>query len=261
MDGERLRILHLTDLHMRQALVGTADRPERLSRDIPGLLERLGDRLSEWAPDIVIMTGDLLDVPDEVVDGSLVDISPDAYAEAVDHSTKDYRWMRDWLESLGCDWLVIPGNHDHRGAFCEVFSTTTFDTTLQGWRFIGFDDDLDDRRAPVRSETETERLRSVLEAAESDVPQIHLQHYSIRPRIHRRTPYSYDADAGISSLIEQNAPVRGVLSGHYHPGAFCRSANDVAYSTGPAFCQTPFPFRIMDLSTNRVTAVTDYCLD
>ena len=35
MSGERLRIPHLTDLHLRRSLPGTADRSERLSRDMP----------------------------------------------------------------------------------------------------------------------------------------------------------------------------------------------------------------------------------
>ena len=125
MAGDRLRILHLTDLHMRQALTGTAHQSERLSRDIPKFLECLGDRLSEWTPDVIAVTGDLLDVPDDVVDASLSGNSPEAYAEAVAQATLDYRWMHDWLENTALDWVVIPGNHDHRAAFVDVFSTAS----------------------------------------------------------------------------------------------------------------------------------------
>ena len=72
MSGKEMRLLHLTDLHMRRALAGTADRLERLSRDIPANLERVAKRLEDWSPDVIVMTGDLLDVPDEVVDGTLL---------------------------------------------------------------------------------------------------------------------------------------------------------------------------------------------
>ena len=42
---DRTRILHLTDLHLRQALSGTAKRPERLSRDMPAVLARLAGQM------------------------------------------------------------------------------------------------------------------------------------------------------------------------------------------------------------------------
>ena len=261
MAGDRLRILHLTDLHMRQALAGTADRTERLSRDIPTLLERLGERLSEWTPDVIVMTGDLLDVPDEVVDESLSESDPDAYAEAVVQAATDYRWMRDWLESAALDWVVIPGNHDHRAAFTDIFSTASPDTVQGGWRFIGFDDDLDGRRTPVRPNDEQLRFDDALDGLDDRIPQIHLQHYILRPRLYRRTAYSYQGDAEIAARVDRNPRVRAVLSGHYHPGAYARSANDVTYSTGPAFCETPFPFRIMDLDAGRVHGVFDHCID
>ena len=82
MSGERLRILHLTDLHLRQSLPGTAQQPKRLSRDMPDILCCLGDRLDEWSPNLIALTGDLLDVPDEVVDGRLAKEDPEANAAA-----------------------------------------------------------------------------------------------------------------------------------------------------------------------------------
>jgi Icc protein len=261
MVGDRLRILHLTDLHMRQALAGTANQTERLSRDIPKFLECLGDRLSEWTPDVIVMTGDLLDVPDEVVDESLSESAPGAYAEAVAEATLDYRWIHDWLEGTALEWVVIPGNHDHRAAFVNVFSTTSPDTVRGGWRFIGFDDALDERRTPVRLDGEQLRFNAALGGENDRTPQIHLQHYILRPRLFRRTAYSYQGDAELAARVDLNPRVRAVLSGHYHPGAYARSANGVTYSTGPAFCETPYPFRIMDLDAGRVKSVFDQSID
>ena len=60
MSGKEMRLLHLTDLHMRHALAGTADRTERLSRNIPANLERVGKRLEDWSPDVIVMTGPTL---------------------------------------------------------------------------------------------------------------------------------------------------------------------------------------------------------
>ena len=89
MSGERLRILHLTDLHLRQSLPGTAQQPKRLSRDMPDILRCLGDRLDEWSPDVIALTGDLLDVPEDVVDGKLAKEEPEANAAAISNAGKD----------------------------------------------------------------------------------------------------------------------------------------------------------------------------
>jgi Icc protein len=261
MAGDRLRVLHLTDLHMRQALAGTANQRERLSRDIPKLLECLGDRLSEWMPDVLVMTGDLLDVPDEVVNKSLSESAPGAYVEAVAQATSDYRWIHNWLESTALDWVVIPGNHDHRAAFVDVFSTTSPDTVRGGWRFIGFDDALDGRRTPVRLNDEQRRFDAALYGEDDQTPQIHLQHYILRPRLYRRTAYSYQGDAELAARVDLSPRVRAVLSGHYHPGAYAHSANEVTYSAAPAFCETPNPFRIMDLDAGRVRGIFDHSID
>ena len=124
---------------MRQALKGTADSKERLSRDMPMNLERLEKKLDDWMPDIIVITGDLLDVPDGVVDGSLSKTNPEGYQRLVEESVADYCWMRGWLEATGRDWIVIPGNHDHRGAFHNVFGVAMPDKNINGWRLIGFD--------------------------------------------------------------------------------------------------------------------------
>lgn len=159
------------------------------------------------------------------------------------------------------DWVVIPGNHDHRAAFVDVFSTTSPDTVLGGWRFIGFDDALDGRRTPVRLNGEQRRFDAALGGEDDRIPQIHLQHYILRPRLYRRTAYSYQVDAALAPRVDLNPRVRAVLSGHYHPGAYARSANDVSYSTGPAFCETPYPFRIMELGAGRVHGVFNHSID
>lgn len=243
-DG-RLRVLHLTDLHLRRSQSGTANQPERLSREIPDLLQRLADRLHEWAPNVIAMTGDLLDVPEDVLNGNLRLREPTAGAEAVGAAFEDYRWIRKWLDSVGVPWVVIPGNHDHRRAFSSSFQTASPDVCYGGWRFIGFDDDLDPGRTPTRFNAERHRFQSVCNNDAS--PQIHLQHYMLRPRLHRRTPYSYKPAVGLVTRIEATPNVRLVLSGHYHPGAYAKSTCGVVYSTAPAFCETPFRFRLIDL--------------
>lgn len=260
MDPSPIRILHLTDLHMRQALDGTADRSERLSRDIPALLDELKGRLADWRPDVIVMTGDLLDVPDEVVDGRGAEDDPAAYAGAVTDAEADYRWMHDWLRDTDLPFAVIPGNHDHRGSFTAVFGTASPDVVHHGVRFVGFDDQLDGRRTPYRPEDEHARFESALADARDGRPQIHLQHYLLRPRVHRRTAYSYERTPDLVGGVERSPNVKAVLSGHFHPGAYARGLDGTVYSTAPAFCETPFPFRLMNFDANGAVRVEDCAL-
>ena len=67
------RLLHFTDMHLRHHQPGTATNPKRLSRSMLATLERLEVEVRDLEPDVVVMTGDLLDIPDEVIFGG----SPD----------------------------------------------------------------------------------------------------------------------------------------------------------------------------------------
>ena len=261
MSNMEMRLLHLTDLHMRQAIKGTADRTERLSRDVPLHLERLDKELKVWMPDIIVLTGDLLGVPDGVIDGSLGKTNPEGYLRLVGESVADYCWIRAWLEATGYEWIVIPGNHDHRGAFHEVFGAALPDKYINGWQFVGFDDDLDDARSPFRPRSEMERFIKALEPEAIPVPQIHLQHYILRPRVYRRSFYSHASEFGIPDRIEQSGVVRCTVSGHFHPGALCRNENGIVYSTAPAFCERPFPIRLVDCDRWSAVNVIDRTLD
>ena len=82
MSGKEMRLLHLTDLHMRHALAGTADRLKRLSRDIPANLDRVAKRLEDWSPDVIVMTGSSM--YRTVVDGSLLETDPAGYQQSVE---------------------------------------------------------------------------------------------------------------------------------------------------------------------------------
>ena len=70
------RILHFTDAHLRWNQPGSAANPLRLSRDMPDALARLADTFVDIKPDVVVMTGDLLDVPDDVLAGAPSDGRP-----------------------------------------------------------------------------------------------------------------------------------------------------------------------------------------
>ena len=95
-------LAHISDLHIA---VGTPEtslvRPDANAR-----AARLFEHLSSWQPriDLVAISGDLCDT------GTL----------------EDYAFLLDLLNALPMPWVVVPGNHDRRGAMRTVFSNLPF---------------------------------------------------------------------------------------------------------------------------------------
>ena len=254
------RLLHFTDMHLRHHQPGTAGDPARLSRLMPAALGRLADRIEALAPDVVVMTGDVLDVPYEVIAGGTPDDRP--HQEWIDDTVDDLVLVKDWFEATGVAYVVIPGNHDHEAAFARVFGDTSGARDLAGFRFFCFWDELAPDRQPDRSGDRQDLFLSALTAAEHDCPQIHLQHYMIDPpTLSRGWQYEYKGAAAMKSGVEASGRVRAVLSGHYHPGSLVTGAGGVIHSLPPAFCEAPHSFRVYDLPVDGPVVVTDYALD
>ena len=256
---DSVRLLHLTDLHLRWHQPGSAKQPERLSREMPAVLERLGARLAEFEPDVLVVTGDLLDVPDEVIDGSLDDEA--ALLEAADAAEADYRIMRDWFVGTGLPYVVIPGNHDLDEAFRRVFPEAQPVADIAGLRFVCFHDELDETRTPQRRGESRALFDAVLSEPGHDRPQVHLQHYMVEPPTYTRWPYDYEGSRAMAAAIEGSGRVRALLSGHYHPGSLFMGAGGVCYSVVPAFCSAPHPIRLMDIRQDGGVQVFDASVD
>ncbi|MCG8547232.1 MAG: metallophosphoesterase, partial [Alphaproteobacteria bacterium] len=178
------RILHFTDMHLRHHQPGSARQPERLSREMPSALDRLTEKAKALAPDVVVLTGDVLDVPDDVIEGEPADgrALADWHAEV----EADFRMVRDWFDATGIPYVVIPGNHDDEAIFRRVFPESTPIIDKAGIRFFCFWDDLSPERQPRRTGDRRDLFDAALTAAEHARPQVHVQHYTIVPEIESR---------------------------------------------------------------------------
>ena len=254
------RLLHFTDMHLRHHQPGTATNPKRLSRSMLATLERLEVEVRDLEPDVVVMTGDLLDIPDEVIFGG----SPDGRSNAqwLVEAAADFQLVKDWFDGIGVPYLVIPGNHDHEATFKQVFGDTKGPRDEAGFRFFSFWDQLAADRQPERIDTSADLFHAALNAPEHDCFQIHLQHYMIDPpTFSRGWQYEYKNAAKMKHDIEKCGRVRAVLSGHYHPGSLVVGAGDIIHSLPPAFCEAPHTFRIYDFDDITTPVIKDLALD
>lgn len=253
------RLLHFTDMHLRWNQRGTASNPARMSREMPTALDRLGERIRDLAPDVLVMTGDLLDVPDEVIAGGTPDER--SHEEWLTDAVSDFRLIRDWFDSLSLPFVVVPGNHDEEAGFAHIFGGPPPPRDIAGIRFFCFWDGLAEDRQPQRTGARKQLFEQAMTEPEHDCPQIHVQHYMIDPPTFAKGwRYEYKGAEDMKSAIDRSGRVRAVLSGHYHPGSLVRSGG-VLHSLPSAFCEAPHAFRIYDFIDGGGVTVTDHALN
>ncbi len=234
-----MRIVHLSDLHMRYHLGGASGIPERRSRGVAALLRTATPTIRDLAPDLIVLSGDLLEFPRSDAD-SRHPFDP------IPGARRDLVYLRRWLEELAVPHVVIPGNHDDMALVEEVFHPSgTRD--LGGYRLVTFHDPEDADHVPHRTGRQRERFEQVL-ADPTSPPQIHLQHYLIWPPYRDGYPYAYADAEALAEQIVGSGNVRLVLSGHYHEGVPPLRLGDTWFAAAPAFCEPPYIFWAYDLA-------------
>ena len=226
---------------------------------MPAALNRLTKCIKEFTPDVIVMTGDLLDMPDEVVAGG----SPDdrSHDQWMDEAKADFQLVWDWFKSTAVPFVVVPGNHDHEGAFAQIFGGPPEPRDIAGLRFFCFWDELAEDRQPQRTGERKDLFENAMTSSEHDCPQIHLQHYMIDPPTFAKNwRYEYKGARKMKSDVERTGRVRAILSGHYHPGSLINQ-DRIVYSLPPAFCEAPHAFRIYDIVDGAMATVTDQSLN
>ena len=242
-----MRIAQLTDPHIRRALPGTAGPAARESRRAGDLLPAALKQIESQKPDVLVVTGDLLDVPieplGEAPDGR--DDDPTTFAQAVD----DYAYVREALERTGLPYLVLPGNHDRSPAMWRVFDAAATQRTVNGVRLIAFHDREHDGHVPHRVGAQRRQFEACLAGAAA-LPQVHLQHYVITPALNADYPHTYADGESLTAQIVASGRVRLALSGHYHDGTDLirheQRETCTWFATGAAFCVAPFPWRLYE---------------
>ena len=209
---------------------------------MPELFARAVDRIAALDPDLLVLSGDLLDYP--------LDAMADPATQA--QARLDLALVADLLGRLTCPLAVVYGNHDHPALFHEFFGHLPTDQTAASLRVLSFLDDEGEANVPVRTGSERRRFVDVLDDAGSP-PQIHVQHYIVWPEYNEGYPHTYGIGAQMRDAIVGSGLVRLVLSGHFHLGVAPTCDKGVTFATVPAFCEPPHPFWVYDLSGDGVS--------
>ncbi len=234
-----IRIAHITDFHLRHHLPGTSTATKIISRHMPDILARVVARIRAHKPDLLVVSGDLVDVPPHGL-----------HTRAVLRATEqDLRLIRRLLARAGCRLCVVPGNHDHFHKVTRVFDNLPRNFICAGHRVVSFWDEETDFHVPRRLLAERARYLAALEQA--DLPQIHVQHFLIKPHI-GGYPHNYAEADSIAAQLAAHGAVRLVVCGHAHAGTALVRDGGVCYSAVPALCEAPHAYGIYELDGRRV---------
>ncbi len=235
-----MRILHLTDLHLRHHLPGTSAVPGRESRLMPEVLAAAVQAGAERRPDLGVLSGDLVDVPEGERD-----------SRDCSRAWDDLQIVVGILRRTDVPWVVVSGNHDLAEQVKRAFPVD-MDWSVCGYRVVSFEDREQRGHVPERLGRERDRFRQAV-GDESSLPQIHVQHYVIQPRLDAGYPHTYRDGEELADEIVSSLRVRLVLSGHYHPGVSPFRQGKTWFSVAPALCARPFPAMIYDLDDATLT--------
>lgn len=249
-----LRLAHFTDLHFRHSIPGTSATGLRRSRTT-AFADALA-RLDAQSIDLIVVTGDLLDVPLFLVDGAPHPFSmPGGPAPWLKATRADYLLLRRQLEATGLPFMVLPGNHDHPALFAECFGDAEPIQTHGGFRVVSFTDYEQEGHVPRRLTPSRDRFHSVLHDDDPS-PQIHLQHYLLSPPPNSGYPYHYPEHEFLRREIARSGRVTLCLSGHYHHGSPLTTSAKTHYAITPGFCDAPHSWRVYEVTPERVSFET-----
>ncbi len=246
-----MRIGHLTDLHARWHQPGTSHGAGRRSRSMMDLLRQALTTMRQRGVEMVVLTGDLLDVPGYLLShDDYYDYDRATWAADIE---ADYRLLRGILDASGLRYRVLPGNHDDLALCAAVFPPDPPIVDYGGYRFVSFWDRDFYANVPRRFDRERRLLERVLADTDSP-PQIHLQHYVIWPELNEGWPHTYLEGAHLKRQLAASGRVRLALSGHYHLGVAPFTEGGCTFAVAPAFTQVPHAFRLYDVTEGGITS-------
>ena len=163
-------------------------------------LDRLTDAALRWAPDLLVLTGDLSE----------------------DASIESYCRIRDWARRFDCPAAWIPGNHDDRNAMSPVFEDAGFESgpvvEAAGWQIALLDSTWPDDPG---GELNAARLAPLGDLEESRPAGIFVHHQPVPVGAAWIDKVGMRATDRLWSRLRALEPVRFIGFGHVHQRFRC----------------------------------------
>jgi 3',5'-cyclic AMP phosphodiesterase CpdA len=218
-------VAQLTDLHIK-----AGGKMSYRMVDTAGALHTVIDTLlaAPQLPDIVVVTGDLVDFGDE----------------------HEYRFLRDILQRLPMPIRLLPGNHDHRASLRRVFADhdylfaygdgdddapTHYAMDAGPLRLVGFDCTMPGRPGGRAEPDGLAWLDAALAAAPAQPTLVMLHHPPFHTGIGHMDAQGLENAAALEAVIAQHPQVERVICGHLHRHITRRFGGTIAMTApGPA---------------------------
>lgn len=248
----------MSDAHWRNSIPGTSPLALRRSREF--WIQKALQSAAHEEAEILIFTGDILDVPAFLTDGVSHGFqAPEDVAGWLQAIRDDYLAVRGLLDAAGMPYRILPGNHDHEAIFAEVFHDQEEEFYLGGYRWVTFTDWEQEANTPRR----LDRSRRLFDRVLTDgnpAPQIHLQHYPLQPSSRTDYPFTYAEAEWMRKSIAASGRVRLVLSGHDHKGSPLRDDCGTIYSVVSALSDAPHQWQLLEISPDDRVSRETYSL-
>lgn len=207
----------ISDLHFVPE--GAPVYGERRGEIADKLLIRAAEMLKDAPPDLLILCGDLVNVPDDIA---------------------SLKKIRAILDGIDIPQLVIPGNHDPLpDTFYTVMPRPPDHLDVGGVRFVPFFD----RETPgwnaLRSSEDIARMKRCRSGFSGRI--VSVQHTPLFE------PGSADCCYAVENATEViDGSFEYAVSGHYHPGTPPARGKKLLSWIVPALCEKPFRFAVID---------------
>lgn len=242
-----LRILHITDLHLRKNLPGSSPIQRRHCRLMPHLLTDVIESVKVESIDVIIITGDIIDTPYPLLESNF------------SAAKEDYRLIKKILAQSKIPYLCVYGNHDDPNAYLEVFPKEDV-INIKGYEFIPFYDHQLGNENVAREGGEFEKLKNVC-SKKGQKNQIHIQHYLIHPKDNLAFPHTYSNAEEIKTTMTTEHRVLLCLSGHQHRGHELEKVNETYFYTGQSLCEPHLPYSIIEINGESISVNKKSALD
>lgn len=229
------RIAIISDLHfaLQKNVLCPNRHGEFADRLLQDVVKRFNDSIK---PDVVIISGDLINFPDD--------------ASASDLLNK----LKGLLDQLTMPYIVIPGNHDPAPVeFYRYFPEQKAITDVGSLRFVTFCDEEMPGYNAHRSEHDFAKMRAAANGWNGNL--IAVQHVPVGDPADHDCYYNYTNAPDVLRLLNECGYCL-CISGHEHAGLPVKRSGCTTFVTAPGLCETPFRYLVLELAGNGdVTAV------